>query len=262
MPSLPPEVDESLLSSASIVRVDVQQVLRFFDEKPPCSRGHATAIVSLLGEDLAAASLRHCLLANGANSVNVRIETVGTGNRSGPRLDRWIEADLKGGRRILFQTEVKSWSAHAIGGKTLAINASAEETRDYRDAYWKGQWDSRRRTFKWAIVGKVLVHMKCPFEQDDREILPLVIYWAPVAPRKSRYKKSQSTGGHLFSISEPTCDFPFDVPRSWPAEQGFSEVWVFSVSGYLRSLRSATIDLPMPNAAERFAILAQMMQLQ
>ena len=132
MPSLPPEVDESLLSSASIVRVDVQQVLRFFDEKPPCSRGHATAIVSLLGEDLAAASLRHCLLANGANSVNVRIETVGTGNRSGPRLDRWIEADLKCGRRILFQTEVKSWSAHAIGGKTLAINASAEETRDYR----------------------------------------------------------------------------------------------------------------------------------
>ena len=149
MPSLPAEVDESLLPSASMVRVDVQQVLRFFDEKPPCSRGHATAIVSVLGEDLAAASLRHCLLANGASGVNIRIETVGTGNRSGPRLDRWIEADLKGGRRILFQTEVKSWSAHAIGGKTLAINASAEETRDYRDAYWKGQWDSRRRTFKW-----------------------------------------------------------------------------------------------------------------
>ena len=262
MPKTNSEVFESPTDQAPVVRVDVQQVLRFFDEKPPCSTGHATAIVSVLGEDLAAASLRDCLLANGAGPVNIRSETVGTGGRSGPRLDRWIEADLKGGRRVLFQTEIKSWSAHAIGGKTLAVNASAEQVREYQNTYWKGQWDSCRRTFKSSNVAKVLVHMEPKFDQDDREKLPLLIYWSPVAPKKSRYKQSQSAGGHLFSISQPTCDFPFDVPSSWPSARGFNEVWIFSVSGYLRSRRSATIEIPMPNAAERLAILVRMMQLQ
>lgn len=262
MHNQPTEAQQFPPSAAEEVQVDVQQVLSFFDEKPPYSKGHATAIVSVLGEDLAAASLRDCLLANGASRVKIRNDTVGTGNRSGPRLDRWIEADLRGGRRVLFQTEIKSWSAHAIKGRTLAIDASAADTKQYQETYWKRQWDSRRRTFKSSNVAKVLVHMEPRFDQDDREQLPLVIYWSPVAPGRSRYKQDQSRGGHLFSISEPTCDFPFDVPGSWPEACGFKEVWVFSVSGYLRSLGSATIELPMSNAAERFAILARMMQLQ
>ena len=186
---------------------------------------------------------------------------MGTGRRQGPRLDRWIEADLKDGRRVLFQTEIKSWSAWAIGGKTLPINAPAKVLSNYKDTYWKGQWDSRRRTFKSPNVAKVLVPMKPPFDQDDREILPLIIYWAPAGPRRSGFKQNQSQGGHLFSISEPTCEFKFDVPRSWPEERGFEELWVFSVSSYLRSLRTASVDLPMPNVAARFAILAHMMQL-
>ena len=72
----------------------------------------------MLGEDLSAASLQHCLESNGASYVNVRPETVGTGRQKGPRLDRWIEADLADGRRVLFQTEIKSWSAWAIGWET------------------------------------------------------------------------------------------------------------------------------------------------
>ena len=110
-------------------------------------------------------------------------------------------------------------------------------------------------------MAKVLVHMKPPFEPDGREKLPLIIYWAPAAPRQSKFKRNQSQGGHLFSISEPTCNFNFDVPRSWPEERGFEELWVFSVSSYLRSLRTATMDLPMPNVAERLTILANMLQL-
>ena len=104
MPSIDSQSQGPPTSAEPELRVDVQRVLSFFDEKPPGSRGHATAIVSVLGEDLSAASFRHCLLANGATEVNIRCDTVGTGKQlQSPRLDRWIEADLEGGRRVLFQ---------------------------------------------------------------------------------------------------------------------------------------------------------------
>ena len=262
MPSTDSQSQSSLKSSAPEIRVDVQQVLSFFDEKPPCSRGHATAIVSVLGEDLAAASFRHCLLANGATEVNIRCDTVGTGKQRGPRLDRWIEADLEGGRRVLFQAEIKSWSAHAIGGRPLAIDADRQEITDYKDWYWKQHWHSRRRTLNHPNVAKVLVRMKPPFDCDNRERLPLIMFWAPVGPRRSQYKQNQSAGGHLFSISKPTCNFPFDPPASWPEKRGFDELWVFSVSSYLRSLRTATVSLPMPDAAARLGLLDRMTELE
>ena len=248
MPSIDSQSQGPPTSAEPELRVDVQRVLSFFDEKPPGSRGHATAIVSVLGEDLSAASFRHCLLANGATEVNIRCDKVGTGNLQGPRLDRWIEADLEDGRRVLFQAEIKNWSAHAIGGKPIAINADRQEISDYKDWYWKKHWDSRRRTFKNPSVAKVLVPMKPPSDHDNRDILPLIMFWAPVGPHKSRYRRNQSAGGHLFSIS-------------LPKERGFGELWVFSVSSYLRSLRTATVSLPMPDAATRLGLLMHMMEV-
>ena len=102
------------MPGTSTLRVNVRETLRFFDEKPPWSAQQATAVVAVLGEDLAAAALQHCLEANDASKVTIRTETVGTGGLKGPRLDRWIEADLSSGQRLLFQTEIKNWSAHAI----------------------------------------------------------------------------------------------------------------------------------------------------
>ena len=115
--------------AVNLLNVNVRETLAFFDEKPCWSERQATAIVGVLGEDLSAAVLQHCLEANEASNVYVRNETVGTGGRSGPRLDRWIEADLPGGKKVLFQTEIKSWSAHAIGGEVLRLSAPAEEWR-------------------------------------------------------------------------------------------------------------------------------------
>lgn len=83
-----PASDGQRVPSTPLVAVDVQQTLRFFDEKPHYRGNPATAVVAVLGEDLAAASLQDCLLANGATYVNIRTETVGTGRRQGPRLDR------------------------------------------------------------------------------------------------------------------------------------------------------------------------------
>ena len=248
------------------MKVNVRETLTFFDEKPPWSIRQATAIVGVLGEDLSAAVMRHCLLeAKGASNVCVRSEPVSTGGRSGPHLDRWIEADLSDEEPVLFQTEIKSWSAHAIGGKTLQLEALPDEVEKYRRRQWENLWDAERRTLGRADVAKVLVHMKPPPDTEGRKVLPLLIFWTAMNPGDQPDVKKRVPGGHLFSISEPTCDFRFTVPPTWPEpdKRGFPELWVFSVSSYLRSLKDevAEIELEMPNAASRMRSLNRLVQL-
>lgn len=242
------------MPETSTLRVNVRETLRFFDEKPDWSAQQATAVVAVLGEDLAAAALQHCLEANDASKVTIRTETVGTGGLKGPRLDRWIEVDLSSGQRFLFQTEIKNWSAHAIGGRTLALDAPAGSVEKYKQCHWANGWDAESWTFKRSDVAKVLVPMQPSFDTDDRTILPLVIYWTSTGPE---YREDRVPGGHLFSIDRPTCNFPFRPPATWPREMGFPELWVFSVSSYLRSVpqEEEEIELHMPNAANRLRTL-------
>ena len=246
------------MSQDSSLLINIQETLRFFDEKPAWASGNATAIVAMLGEDLSAASLQHCLESNGASYVNVRPETVGTGPKKGPRLDRWIEADLADGRRVLFQTEIKSWSAWAIGGKPLAVDAPQEEVEDYKHWYWEGQWDTERHTLKHHYVGKVLVPMTPKFDTQGRQQIPLLIYWAVVGPNVQTAMQPQGSGGHLFTIANPSYDFPFVVPASWPERHPFSELWVFSVSSYLRSIEQDKLKLKMPIAASRMKAVTRL----
>ena len=55
------------MSRDSLLLINIQETLRFFDEKPAWASGNATAIVAMLGEDFSAASLQHCLESNGAS---------------------------------------------------------------------------------------------------------------------------------------------------------------------------------------------------
>ena len=116
--------------------------------------------MAVLGEDLAAAALRHCLLSNVDTRVNVRSEPVTTVKPRGPRLHRWIEADLADGRMVLFQTEIKSRSAHAIGERTLSLPAPADAVETYKQKHRAGLWDGESRTLGRPDVAKGLMHMK------------------------------------------------------------------------------------------------------
>ena len=234
------------------MRVNVRQLLRFFDEKPDGSAGHATAVVGVIGEDLNAAVLKHCLVANGFPRVNVRGDPVTTQARRGPRLDRWIEVDLPSGEKIIFQTEIKNWSAHAIGGKCLALDASPTSVETFKRDAWKGQWKDERRTLRDSSTAKVLVHMKPPAEAARcRSLRPLLIFWTAMRPQdQCGGIREVVPGGHLFRIENPTCDFHFKPPENWsPHKVGFQELWVFSVSSYLRTISEDVIALDMPKAA-------------
>lgn len=242
------------------MNINLPKTLSFFDEKPDWSVGHATGIVAILGEDLAAGALKHCLESNGASNVTVRTETVGTGKQRGPRLDRWIEADLEDGRQVLFQTEIKNFSAHAIGGKTLPVSAPPDELKAYQNVFWQRRWDNRRRTLKHAHEAKVLVRMKTGFDAGSREQLPLIVFWEPMAPARGFSGGYRARGAHLFSVPNPTCDFGFVPPASWEGhKRGFPELWVFSVSSYLRSVAKTrdSINLEMPIAEARLEALSR-----
>lgn len=202
--------------------VNVRELLRFFDEKPPDSAGHATALVSVLGEDLGTALLVHYLRRQ-HGPAEVMPDKCNTGHSKGPRLDRWVRASIDG-RLLLFQVEIKNWSAHAIGGQSLALDAQPEVVRAHKVERWSREWDGQ--TFRKSKVGKVLEPMAKPL---DLPVEPLVCFWDAMHPD---------------GLDEPM----FAVPLPGPS---FQLARIFSMSAYLRLLGVETIDLELPGTERR-----------
>ena len=232
------------LPSSALVKVNVPDLLSFFDEKPDWSSKHATAVVGVVGEDLNAACFCHYLESRGHRG-EVLLDgsgnpvPVGPGTRKGSRLDRWIEVRWKDGKRTLYQTEVKNWSAHAIGGKTLSLSASDEEVKVYKQSRWGNQWCHEKRRLRHPQTPKVLSTMRPPNESDCKDIQPLLIFWEALGP-------CDDAKGHLFRVD--VADNPGD----------FSELWVFSVSSYLRSLGQDELELELPVVSHRLAVLGRL----
>jgi hypothetical protein len=193
--------------------VDVEAVLQFFDERPLGSRRHATAIVAVAGEDLGVGLLCHYLRARQLRAEPLEGPCT-TGKMVGSRLDRWLRVS-GAGSETLYQVEVKNWSAHAIGGESLPINAPADQVARYKTSHWQNAWDESSGTFSHPTLKKVLEQMRPPEPCDLQE--PLVCYWSAMHP----------TGGGEPLFSQPT-------PGRW-----CDRVWVFSMSSYLRTLYAA-----------------------
>ena len=234
------EHDVNTVPSSNFLTVDIEGLLHCFDEKPDWAVGHATGIVGIVGEDLNTACLQHYLKSKGGSAVVLhnpdtdRPLPVTTGHTKGPRLDRWIQVTWPNRSKIVFQTEIKSWSAHAFGGVRFPLSGSLPAVRKRKREQWDSLWDSRTKHLKHPLTVKVLVPMKLPDCVDQaQEVLPLLIFWAALESRKN-------PNDHLFQV---------DV-----ADAEFKELCVFSVSGYLRGLLSEgvpSIELEMPDAALR-----------
>ena len=151
----------------SSVLINVNEILSFFDEIPDWADRH---LCRSRRHDLRGPRRRNpgtCLHRNGDEHVAIRTEPVTTGRKKGPRLDRWIEADLDGGQKGLFQTEIKSVSAHSTGHKRIMLNASQEEMSDHEQENLGRPVELRKDTLRDQPMAKVLVPMKTP--RDHRE---------------------------------------------------------------------------------------------
>ena len=236
---------------SELVTVDVKEILHFFDEKPDWSLKHVSSVVGVVGEDLNSACFQHYVETAMGAKVTVRTEPVTTGRRKGPRLDRWIVVDWPDQAKTAFQTEIKSWTAHAVGGRMLPIRATPEQVAIYKQPRWQMMWDPNRRTLTFSEIAKVLVPMKPPPDLEAVEILPLLIFWEVIGP-------PDQAESHLFKTDGPTGGFSFEPPGTWPDAGEFPALWVFSVSSYLRSIRESSVELRMPNVARRLRILRRL----
>lgn len=224
------------------MKLNIKELLDFFDDTP--SKGNASAIVGMIGEDLNAAVYNHFT----GNNVEVLNDSVVQGFKGGKNLDRWI-FDTK--RNILHQAEIKSWSATAIGGRRLKSDAGDEEISRIAKYYWDQQMNSSFTKEKKHPnnVSKVLLKMKLPGNRTDISVVEsLLLFWMPItSDRAGLNPMSKITVEHLHSV--------FDTE--------FKELTIFSVSLYLRQLYKRGmgekfIDLDLPHFEDRMSILARL----
>ncbi len=132
--------------------------------------------------------------------------------------------------------------------RSFQKKAGWDEVVEYKQKRWERHWNEECKNLKSTATGKVLVGMKTPDGVDEDKVRPLLIFWEAIGPKEQGKK-------HLFSIEACTSRFPFAKPDSWTEFCKVPELWVFSVSSYLRSIAGPTLDLSMPVGVSRLKIL-------
>ena len=144
------------------MKINIEETIKFFDDETE-SRGHATAIASVIGEDLNASVFKHYLEARG-DRVKIFDGPITQGATKGQRLDRWIYVQGKDGKNILYQCEIKNWSATAIGGRSLPMQADDEKIKKISQYHWEQQ--KTRRSHRGASSYDSRSHINLSFKKE------------------------------------------------------------------------------------------------
>lgn len=223
------------MSSMTKIRINIIELIKFHDHKNPAHACHASAMAGFTGETLAAGLIKHYFDTFGSCSILPDKPVQGT--RNGKWLDRWIylerhsidsensllsdnaiiSKDFPNRKNTLYQTEVKNWCSHSLGGKRLDIHATATQVVNYAHERYEEQWNTSLNTFQHDYVRKVLLPMRLPQGIPQCTVEPLVAYWYPILPPR---------------ITDPIPFFNMPVTGS----DLFSSVSIFSMSLYLRQL--------------------------
>ena len=225
-----------------MIKLNIEKVLRFYDEKNANDRRQVSAITGVVGEDLAAGLIKHYFESKqGIVTVldNHPSEHKDTERRKAKQLDRWIKV-VSNSETIFYQTEIKNWSSHSLGGQKLSLNCSHQELIAYANKRFDEQWDCDSKTLRHHYVSKVLKQMKnINGINGDEKIHPLICYWFPIFP------KTQHNPVPFFS--ESCISF-------------FPTVYFFSMSIYLRQLLKTQqqIEIETPHIELRLKKINEM----
>ena len=227
------------MPNSTKVRIVPAELVRFYDTKPKESGGPASAVNAVAGEDLGAGLLKYYFENVERASVTIlpekpkSVKSETTGKASW--LDLWLLVEWPD-RKILFQVEIKNWSAHSVGGRALTLSASPEQIKAYKINSWKREWNEE---LTQNGTKKVLLPMISPERHDDTTIEPLLCMWAAMHPAGERdpfYNVKVPDGHH------------------------FTRLWVFSMSAYLRMLTCHYLEMEMPKTIERQRVLNSLFQ--
>lgn len=218
----------------SLVTINIPAIIALFDEDKDVSK-HTNAIKTMLGEPFMLGILltylqEKCIESEILVDKNNRIKPCVSGLSKGVRLDAWVRNHL-----TLFQVEVKFWSAHGVGSGAI-FQKDHEEWEDYTHRLWNSFWNDDRGNFKEKSLQKVLCRMT-PAAEDigEREIKPLACLWSPIYDQRDKKP--------FFKVI--------------PKEGDFDELWVFSVSTYLRmkANENHSLTINLPDYADRMQLL-------
>jgi hypothetical protein len=230
------------------MKINIKELLEYFDLKENTDYGDTTATISVVGEDLCAAIFKHyCELERDSKisivDPNQYIPT--QMKKIGRRLDRWIEEDRKGDL-ILYQTEIKNWCSRAIGGVNVPLDVDKERLEELAEINWLHHI-SAYSSKEGNGLNKVLVDMvsdkslklKYSYKKE-----PLLILWHVAKPKE-----------------EKDFFFRYDLPEKYFY---YDYCLVFSCSLYLRHLyRNGKIKIiiDMPNVDRRLKQLNQIFKV-
>jgi len=236
------------------MKINIKELLEYFDIKETTDYGDTTAAISVVGEDLCAAIFKDYCESERGSQVNiidpnkyipVQMKKIGR------RLDRWI-FEYKKGKNILYQTEIKNWCSRAIGGVNVPLDSDKEKLDELAERNWVNHIsdiDSREGNG----VNKVLVEML-----NDRKVVndeklklhnsynkePLLILWNAAKPKNEK--------DFFFKYKLPEKYFDYD------------HCWVFSCSLYLRHFCNEGVNeiiIDMPNVSRRLKQLNQIFKV-
>lgn len=216
--------------------VDLKAWVDAFDDRPAYMEGCANSINTIAGEELCIEAFCH-FMRSVDNAAEVLEGVVSQRGKAGKRLDAWIRITDKEDHSILYQAEVKNWSAHSLGS-VWKRNVDFELHKGDR---WRGHWRPDTGLLHSATQ-KVLTKMTyvgSPVEQRA-----LLIFWWPVA--------EDDNCGEFFKVKVPTT-----------TTSDFEELFVFSTSLYFRKLLRqgvSTIQLNLPGFHRRMSALERLIQ--
>jgi hypothetical protein len=156
-------------------KLNLRELLNFFDCKVSSSIGHASAINGVIGEDLGVALLLKYFSDQKLNALALS-EPCTQKTKKGKRLDKWIvieDTDSK----IIYQVEIKNWNAHSLNSETVQDHADENYMSEYRLRRWKKRFDSDRRKPRQTESQKVLLPMKVPTTYRDYDHRTLLCFW-------------------------------------------------------------------------------------
>jgi hypothetical protein len=226
---------------------NIDELIKFYDLKGENSK-HASSVTGLIGEDLITGIFKHYLESKSPNSkINVLSEN--PKEKKGRWLDRWIIQE-NGNKNICYQTEIKNWSAHSLGGVHFEYdpNQSLDFNTLDSDKIFNKIWDDSKMEFKDAAVNKVLKQMKSNAELDtlpNKIIEPLVCFWMPITRS---------------SVKDPIIELNISNTNTI-----FKKATIFSSSIYLRKLKSGgltTIEIESGQIATRMQKLNNLFSIK
>lgn len=221
------------------IRIDIIKLLKFYDEKEN-NKKPASSITGIIGEDLLAGLFKH-YLDNQSESVTILDKSIKSIGKSGKMLDRWI-LQKKSNEIVAFQTEIKNWSAHSLGGESLPkldVNNPYQGILEYAKKNLEKTWrkdENGKGGFIDKSVGKVLKLMKEDDAVKNAIIAPLVCFWMPIC------NEDINSIENLSPFFEKECSTNIEI-NPFANDGKFDKVFFFSASIYLRSILKNNSDI-------------------